>query len=291
MMHNGDSAMPGATDCVKEIHKAGKSLIILSNTSAPSENALRKLPKLGFDRNLFVGAVTSGDEASRFIKLTYGSSTVPSSVLFFTWDATDPKNPRLTVLPDQFLEACGHVRVASNVDEADFVLFHGSEVWYRSAAQQEPLGGFIDTCSFDMIDPILLRCVERRLPAVCANPDYVVQTPSGGKAYMPGHIAERYQRMGGKCVIFGKPHREHFEACIERLGLDRSRVAHVGDSLHHDVAGASAAGIPSVFVTSGIHASELGVQFGETPSMSALEDLFRMNGNIIPTHVVPALYW
>ena len=41
-------------------------------------------------------------------------------------------------------------------------------------------------------------------------------------------------------------------------------VAHVGDSLHHDVAGATSAGIDSIFVLGGIHAKELGL----TPTSS-----------------------
>jgi ribonucleotide monophosphatase NagD (HAD superfamily) len=126
---------------------------------------------------------------------------------------------------------------------------------------------------------------------VCANPDRVVVTPSGGTAYMPGLIAQRYIDMGGNCRSFGKPDVQHFEACLETLGLSsdsyRRKVAHVGDSLHHDVAGAKSAGIPSIFVSSGIHANQLQVAFGEMPTSDQLDQLFLDEGSIYPTHIVP----
>jgi ribonucleotide monophosphatase NagD (HAD superfamily) len=88
-----------------------------------------------------------------------------------------------------------------------------------------------------------------------------------------------------------KPRKEQFLACAQALGCheDLSRVAHVGDSLHHDVAGAAGAGIASIFVASGIHASDLGiVSYGQVPSRSRLEALFRreMADALVPTHVV-----
>ena len=289
VMHNGFEALHGAVECVEELHKAGKALIILSNTSAPSHAALKKLPKFGFDPNHFVGAVTSGEEASKYVRETFGSDvTRPSKALFITWDTSDPDNPRLTALPEQFLAQCGNVLIAASVEEADFLLLHGSEVWLQSPKNQvTSLGSFIDTGNFDqVIDPLLSMCVQRGLPAVCANPDFVVQTPSGGTAFMPGRIAQRYQEMGGHCTIFGKPHSEHFVACLKQLGLER--VAHVGDSLHHDIAGASRAGVSSVFVSSGIHFQDFEVEtWGELPQRHELERVFD-EAATTPTHVVGA---
>ena len=291
-MHNGISALEGAVELVEYLSKKkNKKLIILSNTSAPADKALAKLPKFGFDASHFLAAVTSGEESSRFIKEKYGSNAEekPSKVLMMTWDASKPDNPRLTALPEAYLEQCGNIQVATSVEEADFVLFHGSEVWYRGQ-NDEPLSlrPFIEDGSFEAVDPLLEQCLGRKLPAVCANPDYVVQTPSGdGVAHMPGRMAQRYLDLGGSCQIFGKPDVEHFEACIRKLGIEKDRVAHVGDSLHHDISGAVKAGIPNVFVTSGIHKQQLNTKFGELPEMDTLEKLF-VEESIEPTHVVPA---
>ena len=111
--------------------------------------------------------------------------------------------------------------------------------------------------------------------------------------------------MGGQCKYFGKPHEEHFYACLRELNLDANRVAHVGDSLHHDIAGANAAGISNIFITGGIHSGyfendtkdddnvDLGLLQEDddgsvvVPSRKELELLFEMEDGIVPTHVLP----
>jgi Haloacid dehalogenase-like hydrolase len=139
VFHNGATALDGAVNCVQELYKAGKSLIILSNASAPSEAALKKLPRYGFDERHFMGAITSGEEAAKYIRKTYGSASTPSKVLFLTWDASDLNNPRLTATPQRYLEECGNIQVATSIGHADFVLAHGSEVWYRGDGDQSTL--------------------------------------------------------------------------------------------------------------------------------------------------------
>jgi putative hydrolase of the HAD superfamily len=46
-----------------------------------------------------------------------------------------------------------------------------------------------------------------------------------------------------------KPRREIFEALLERLGAGPEEVIHVGDNLDADVAGASAAGLRTIWIT------------------------------------------
>jgi ribonucleotide monophosphatase NagD (HAD superfamily) len=93
------------------------------------------------------------------------------------------------------------------------------------------------------------------------KPDFTI-------GHMPGKIAQRYEELGGKVISFGKPYKEHFEACLRDLGLPKDRVAHVGDSLHHDIAGANDTGIASVFAAGGIHHEELGAPLGTLPDRS-----------------------
>jgi ribonucleotide monophosphatase NagD (HAD superfamily) len=289
VLHNGVTTLDGVPECIEYLHKQGKKLIILSNTSAPSSAALAKLSKLGLSADLFCGAITSGEEASKYIRAVYGSDAAPRRALLFTWDPfTDPRNPRLTVTPEDFLHECGSVEVASSIEDADFVLFHGSEIWYRGNSPKlaMPLD-FIDSGDLDTVRPILQDCIARSLDMVCANPDNVVVKPDASLAHMPGTIAKAYLDMGGTGKIFGKPQVEHFEACLDQLGLDKDRVAHVGDSLHHDVAGATACGIASVFITSGIHANALGTSFGQTVDENILKQLLQRE-SIVPTHVMSA---
>jgi len=278
-MHNGKNGLEGAPECVSHLKSLGKKLIILSNTSSPSEAALQKLPKLGFESTDFLGAVTSGEEASRFIKETYKG---PTKVLWFTWKADTQPSPRI------FLNLCGdsiQLLDAKDAIDADLIVTHGSGV-VQGATEAMPMTGFMDTGDLSSIQSILEKCAKKKIPMVCANPDFVVVKPDGSEGHMPGKIANCYESFGGPCTYFGKPHIPHFQACLREMDLPNEKVAHVGDSLHHDVAGANEAGIDSVFVAGGVHRSQLGADLGVLPEKEALELLFEKEGQT-PTHVVP----
>mmetsp|Transcript_43787 Transcript_43787/g.85941 ORF Transcript_43787/g.85941 Transcript_43787/m.85941 type:complete len:230 (+) Transcript_43787:200-889(+) len=227
---------------------------------------------------MFEGAITSGEEASKYILENYQGKRA----LWFTWD----KNT--TPSPLSFLQKCGSIKLAVSEDDADFIIAHGTKnIWYNggSLTSMEQLFACKD---FNSVDGILKKCADKNLPMVCANPDFTVIRPDGSRSFMPGVVARRYEEFGGKCSYFGKPYVSHFEACLKILSLDKSRVAHVGDSLQHDIAGANAAGIDSIFIVGGIHRKDVGVGLGRIPKEEKLQKLFDSTGEQ-PTHVVPLL--
>lgn len=281
VMHNGSHALPGSTECVSKLAKMGKKLIILSNTSSTSDDALRKLPSLGFDPKDFVGAVTSGEEASRFIQETYGNNTEKKKAIWFTWDDSNPASTN-------FLKKCGNISPTVNVEEADFIIAHGCYALRGENGEMISLEGYMETENFSVVDRVLHNCLNRNLPMVCANPDFICKLAGGATGHMPGKIAAKYERMGGKCTYFGKPHAEHFRACIRHLDMDASRIVHVGDSLQHDITGANKCGIDSVMISGGIHCEDFDVPVGDLPSNDSLMQLFEKE-KIYPTHVCPLL--
>jgi len=146
----------------------------------------------------------------------------------------------------------------------------------------------------DECDEALKRAADRSLTMVVANPDLV--RPDGKDSPMPGQLALRYESFGGTCVRVGKPHDAVYTealAALSSVGVEKHRVAAVGDSMHHDVKGAHDAGLDSIFVAGGVHARELGVPQGlhETPDSRRLEtffhDIMRADGLQPPTFVVP----
>jgi len=283
VMHNGLHGLEGAPSCVAELAKQGKRLVILSNSSSLSENAMEKLPQLGFEPNMFVGAVTSGEEASHYIRKEFSNQ----NALFLTW--MTPKTPS----PLTFLEQCGRPTITDKVEEADFIILHGCQVLRGPGADGEAsetdLGDFAEKGDLSLvIEPLLQKCATRNLPMVCANPDFIMVKPDGNTGHMPGKIAQRYEELGGSVTSFGKPHKEHFDACVKQLGLPKEKIVHIGDSLHHDIQGANATGIDSIFVAGGVHRGDLGCELGSLPSRDALEKLFAEHDEM-PTHVVPML--
>eukprot|EP00968_Pinguiococcus_pyrenoidosus_P015691 scaffold1461_cov253-Pinguiococcus_pyrenoidosus.AAC.25 len=85
---------------------------------------------------------------------------------------------------------------------------------------------------------------------------------------MPGVLAKEYEELGGMVHYIGKPHPLVYEQALRILaedGIEARRVVGVGDSLLHDIRGAQQAKIDSIFVASGIHASEIGIEEGQLP--------------------------
>mmetsp|Transcript_1112 Transcript_1112/g.1597 ORF Transcript_1112/g.1597 Transcript_1112/m.1597 type:complete len:354 (-) Transcript_1112:111-1172(-) len=309
VLHDGKQCLEGADVCVNSLSSMGKKMVILSNTSSLSHVAMKKLPQLGLCPDLFDGVITSGEEASRYIRDNYGREGSIQKALFLTWKDQE-ENTR------QFLKRCGNVVPADSVEEASLVIAHGSQIVQTPCSKNEiELGTYFeDGCMKDVL-PLLEKCLEKKLPMVCANPDSIVKLSDGSIAHMPGKIAQAYEEIGGSCQSFGKPRVEHFESCLRMLAMDgnrntitntddrhctTNRVAHVGDSLHHDVAGANDAGIDSIFVMGGIHAKDIpgfSTKYWLTLNQNhnemdleawriPLKDLFEREG-IFPTHVIP----
>ena len=241
-----------------------------------------------------------------------------------------------------------------DIEAAEFVVAHGCNVIRGSRSGDDTcttndthvqsVGNFLVDGQFtNGIDTILAQCAQRHLPLICANPDVVVKYHDGTLKQMPGQIAHRYStkfHMSHHTKLFGKPHPEHFEACLHALyqhqqnqnedNEDRNnnkdattpasssapplstpvlRIAHVGDSIQHDVAGANAvAGIDSIFIMGGIHSdvfeetttttttttttitATAGVDDETTKRILSdrirLQNFFEHEGHT-PTHVVP----
>lgn len=172
-------------------------------------------------------------------------------------------------------------------------------------------------------------CVSACMHA--ANPDFTVALPGGSIGHMPGCIAAEYERLGGAVTYFGKPHAPAFEGALRLLGpaIPPSRVCHVstdrarrtrcaerveraphadaraaaaldsccglqvGDSLLHDIAGANAAGVDSLFIAAGIHAAELGIEEGsgsESIRPEQLQQLFDAC-DARPTYTTASFVW
>lgn len=78
---------------------------------------------------------------------------------------------------------------------------------------------------------------------------------------------------------------------MSMAGVDASDSLAVGDSLHHDIKGANAAGIQSVFITGGIHATELGLgDYGEMADLSSIRAL-ASKYNACPSYILPSFTW
>lgn len=116
---------------------------------------------------------------------------------------------------------------------------------------------------------------------------------------MPGTLARHYaSQCGGRVVLMGKPAPVIYREALAMLGLPAEATLAVGDSLEHDIGGAQAAGVDSVFVLGGIHAGDVGLQGGagagaggHSFSEQGLAAACAEHGVALPTFVLPFFSW
>jgi len=263
VIHDGETPYDGAIDTLGELRAIGKPVVILSNSARRAHVGIEKMDSMGIPRASYDHLVTSGEQtwqALRYRKDPFHAG-LGRRCLLFSWG------------DDRGLTGGGiDLELVDDLAEADFILMAGTN--------REPSEHY---------EPVLQEALDRGLPMVCANPDLVSVTPEGELVICPGQVARRYEEIGGTVRWHGKPHREIYEACFA-LYPDAKRILGIGDSLHHDIAGAAAAGIDSLFIAAGIHAPALGIKWGEPPSSARLEAVYTETGQR-PDYVAPVFRW
>ncbi|EKX50422.1 hypothetical protein GUITHDRAFT_161791 [Guillardia theta CCMP2712] len=264
VMHNGAIPLPGALECFESLKKAGKRIAILSNTSRRSKDALKKLRALGFQLDSEESVITSGEECWKHMNERMNGK----SCVYLTWK-------REVEDDDKFLD--GLNISTSDVSTADFILCHGSEIIVENSSSSPVETGFIEHGNVLLAyQKVLAVALNRGLEMLVANADYRHANNSSNQTSL---IGQQYQLMGGKVKWFGKPHSEHFQACLKTFGEDikYTRVVHVGDSLDHDIQGAADANLDSVFILGGVHAQEVGLTTGKDGLTTGEQDEEKIN--------------
>ena len=263
---DGEITYPGAKDALLRLKELGKRVVMLSNVPTRSHTVVTLLETLGLERGLYHEVISSGEAAHRAL----AQPTDP-------WFAGLGRHC-LLVGADRFQSVADGLPydLVADVGEADFILNTG------------PLD---ETVSLDTFAPLLNAALDRRLPMVCVNPDLVV-IQNGKTIICAGTLAKYYEAQGGDVRYFGKPDPTIYQTCLDSLGIaEQSRVLAVGDAFHTDVKGARSAGLDVLFCSGGIHAAELRVRHGESPSSDSLAELILRHGGLRPTAVIPAFRW
>jgi HAD superfamily hydrolase (TIGR01459 family) len=261
VVHNGIASFPQACDALMRARARGSTVVFITNSPRPSEVVARQLERLHVPGETYDAIVSSGDVTRSVIEERRGKS------LFHLGPERD--RSIFTGLDVHFapLESADYV-VCSGLDDDD-------------TETPEDYRGRLE---------IMLK---RRLFMVCGNPDVVVER-GDRLVYCAGSIADLYATMGGEVLYAGKPYRPIYDMALARAeaaagrrsALDR--VLAIGDSVRTDLKGAHTLGIDFLFVTSGIHAEELGGR--ERPNTDALKGVFAAAGEM-PKAVMRQLVW
>ncbi|HEY5716368.1 MAG TPA: TIGR01459 family HAD-type hydrolase [Psychromonas sp.] len=244
VLHNGGSAFEKAVEALEFLKRHNKKVVILSNSGKTARFSYARLADSGIKRDLYLDVLTSGEHMLH----NFNSGKfkhLGKNALLFTWDNDT-----------SMLEECG--LTASKIEDASFILCCGVD--------RGDLANYMDD---------LQSARQRNLELVVSNPDLVAMTADGSLKTCPGAIAKVYQEMGGTVHWHGKPQHEIYKMCRELVGGWQNAIA-VGDSMEHDIAGANIADISSLFITSGIHNSDI----SDRKSIQGLSDKF----SVQPSH-------
>ncbi|CAL0313514.1 unnamed protein product [Lupinus luteus] len=274
VLHDGKQPYPSAISTLESIAKTGAKMVIISNSSRRASVTIEKVKSLGFDASLFLGAITSGELTHQYLLRRDDPwfAALGRSCIHLTWSGRGSIS----------LEGLD-LQVVENVEEAEFVLAHGTEALGTR-------NGSPRSMKLEDLERILELCAAKGIPMVVANPDYVT-VEARDLRVMPGTLAAKYEKLGGEVKWMGKPDEIIYKSAMAMAGTGVSDCIAVGDSLHHDIKGANAAGMESVLITGGIHATELGLHgFGEVANSSSVQSL-AMKYDAYPSYVLPAFTW
>jgi HAD superfamily hydrolase (TIGR01459 family) len=261
VVHNGLAASPPASDALMRARARGATVILITNAPRPSEQVIRQLDRLHVPHEAYDAIVSSGDVTRGVIEKRRGQSL---NHLGPERDLSIFKGLDLHFAPPE---------------SADYVVCTGLE----DDEVETP----------DDYRARLEIMLARKLPMICGNPDVVVER-GPRLVYCAGAIADLYATMGGDVLYAGKPYRPIYEMALQKAETASGRKAPldrilaIGDSVRTDLKGARSIGVDFLFVTSGIHAEELGGR--ERPDAAALTATLAAAGEM-PKAVMRELVW
>jgi HAD superfamily hydrolase (TIGR01459 family) len=261
VVHNGISVHRHACDALMHARAQGAAVVLVTNAPRPSEQVARQLERLHCPREVYDAIVSSGDVTRSVMQERRGQTVYHLG----------PDRDRSIFT--------GFEAYFAPLETADYVVCTGLED--DDIEAPEDYRGRLE---------IMLK---RQLFMVCGNPDVVVERGST-LVYCAGAIADLYATMGGKVLYAGKPYRPIYDMALAKAeSIAGRKVAHdrvlaIGDSVRTDLKGAHVVGIDFLFVTSGIHAEELGSR--ENPDADVLTSTFAAAGGM-PKAIMRELKW
>lgn len=274
VMHDGFNAYEGVIDVVQKLRQAGKTLIILSNSSQRKEKSISNLKGLGFDpENDFEQIITSGEVAFQMLSGTDNdlSDTCQAWDVLTKIQANNQeqnKSNKVFVLGSEIKRDVPYVESSgwkfAPIEEADLILASGT---FSANDGTKEINKRNDPDAYESaIQESLQKGASRRIPMIVSNPDKV--RPDYERPPMPGKLGDMYEQAlidhscneaEAEALVkrIGKPFREVYDIAL-KTATDPSRACIVGDALETDITGGSSVGIDTIWILKdGVYMPEL----------------------------------
>jgi HAD superfamily hydrolase (TIGR01459 family) len=251
VLHDGTNPYPGAVEALSALKRAGKTIVLVSNSGRRARPNESRLLKLGFEPGSWDQFVSSGEIAWRsFHEMTISGRLRPNTKCLLI--SREDDRSAIEGLP---------FTLTRDGNDAELVLISASEG---------------DRYDLDHYRRQLGPAAARHVQCFCTNPDKIMLTAVGPR-FGAGRLADLYESLGGSVTRIGKPYAPIFDAALALVGNpDRSTVVCVGDSVEHDIAGGIGAGVATALVLSGILA--------DTADLARLYDMLNAYPNYTTDH-------
>ena len=221
VIHDGITLHKNAIETLKEITKAGKQYVLLTNAPRPNKTVKSLLEKMGMNKEIRERVYSSGEAAVSYLKKRllddkfYHIGPIRDFDLFLNFK----KNKTIDIKDSSYLLCTG--------------LFEG---------QDEDLNYY---------EELFKEHINKKM--ICTNPDLIVDR--GNKRELcAGSVALVFEKMGGEVIYFGKPFPEVYNQSIDNK---KKRVLSIGDNLNTDIKGANLLNYDSLIISNGVHKDEI----------------------------------
>lgn len=251
-----------AVGALLNMKKAGKRIILLTNSAERVEAVARHLHKNNVPLGIFDVIMTAGEILHYELKARNGAYASLGKTYY-----------KLGNLAATSVFSWLDYQSVDELPKADF-MFMGAV-----ASEEDTL---------ETYRPELEYAASLGMPLLCVGNDTSCYL-NGKVCLAPGAIAEQYAVLGGKIITLGKPEARIIDYVLDGVeNADKNRTLLVGDNITTDIKGANLAGIQSALVSKGVHVNFLGE--GYIPDVAKTREI-ATNFDTYPDYVISNLRW
>ena len=221
VLHNGISIFNNSLEVLNELENLKKEYVLLTNAPRPNFVVKRFLENMGLDKRISNKVYTSGEAALEYLTLNYKEKK------FF------------------------HIGPPRDFDL--FKLFEKNKMKRPEEAEYLLCTGLFEKYEKDLEYYLKIFKSEIKKKMICTNPDLVVDRGEE-REYCAGTIAKLFEKIGGKVEYFGKPYPKVY---TQSTNTNNKKILCIGDILNTDIKGANLQNFKSLFISSGIHRTEI----------------------------------
>jgi HAD superfamily hydrolase (TIGR01459 family) len=267
VLHNGKELYDAVPECLKELKTRKKFVLLMTNSDRREAELVADFEKMGLPRDMYSAVLTSGEMLWKGFHDQQGVFAGLGQTCYLIGGERTRDFLGTTPITEE-----------KDIKKAGFLLISGWDTLDKNV---------------QVYDEVLREAVRRRIKAICIHPDSRALL---GANYATGsvQIAMRFQEIGGVVTMIGKPYKPMFHECIKILHQNEiypGQTVMIGDTMAHDILGASLVNMDTCLVRNGIHSGMFKNAATLADVNKILNALVAQYNHVRPTYLVDKLKW